>query len=179
MRISIFPSFAISVKIISNAFLSKKSSESAKVIHSPVTTFNPAFRAADTPAFFWWITVIRESLAAYWSQMLGQLSKDPSLIRISSKSSKDWPRILSIHRDKYFSTLYTGTITDKNIFSPKSKTDETNTFCTFVINRIILKILLWDTLGNFIFIVLPGMEIQCVSEMSTLHILDAEIMSPL
>ena len=39
----------------------------------------------------------------------------PSLTSISSKSAKDCPRMLSTHSLKYFSTLYTGITTLKNI----------------------------------------------------------------
>ena len=43
---------------------------------------------------------------------VGQLSGLPSSTNINSKSLNVWFNILSIHRFKYFSTLYTGTITD-------------------------------------------------------------------
>ena len=50
-----------------------QSSLSIKVIHSLLLLDNahsiPVFLAAESPAFFWWITWTWESMAAYWSHI--------------------------------------------------------------------------------------------------------------
>ena len=61
------------------------SSASTNHIHSPFAASNPAFLAAETPRFFWCITVKRLSREANSSQIAGQSSGDPSSIRIASQ----------------------------------------------------------------------------------------------
>ena len=64
----------------------KKSSLSRKAMYSPDARSIPALRAALTPPFGWWITVMRSSKPAKLSQISPLLSRLPSSTRMSSQS---------------------------------------------------------------------------------------------
>ena len=102
----------IFVCIFSRAAGDKKSSESTKTIYSPFACLIPAFLAADNPRFFCEKIFIRLSSFAYCLRIFKQLSVEPSFMQIISKSSKVWLIRLSKQTSRYFSTLYTGTITE-------------------------------------------------------------------
>ena len=63
-----------------------KSSESIKTIKSPLDWAYPSILAFDTPSFFLWITLNRESFIAYSSQIFPLSSVLPSSTNIASKS---------------------------------------------------------------------------------------------
>ena len=54
------------------------------MVYSPSAIANPALRAELNPPFSLLISFMRESFAAYSSQITGQLSGEPSLTRINS-----------------------------------------------------------------------------------------------
>ena len=88
-----------------------QSSESTNSIHSPRASSNPRVLAALSPLFSVWKTRNLESIL-YSSQIRPLESVDPSSIMTNSTSSSVCAFKLSRHCLTYFSTLYTGTITD-------------------------------------------------------------------
>ena len=80
------------------------------MIYSPSAISRPMFLAFDTPPFGICITLILSSFLAYTSEIIPDLSVEPSSMIINSNSFNVWFKTDSIVSRIYFSLLNTGMI---------------------------------------------------------------------
>lgn len=81
------------------------SSPSRNITYCPVALSMPAYRAASTPALFWWMAVMQECRAAYLFRISGVWSVEPSLTRMISREGQVWDSRLSRQAEMLVSRL--------------------------------------------------------------------------
>ena len=106
------PSWSIRAAHFSSMVGSKWSSESRKDRYSPLACWMPLLRAAPALVLGWVSTFTRASRFSYSRRMSRERSVEPSSTQMTSMLFRVCPNILSRQGPRYFSTLYTGIITE-------------------------------------------------------------------